>query len=364
MSRTNAQRIAQAFADVCSGKNYQCQLSKEADNLRLDISDFAERTIVKIYNTGTVQIQGRQNLLKTEMERLKAQYEENPQSFLGFEVPEVKACAQRYDIMLPGLRAQIRKSLDSLSGATVDISESPSPTAEYRARITRGELSLTIHQYSNGTLLLQGKTDALFDESCDLIEKACSPSDKEVISRFISSDEKSLEIFAAKYTPRLIELATSEVKCKLGDVYDYLEPHDQKWFVASECLCLTEIPLPEFSPLVMPASKAFEGFAKKLLSGVGLVEVDHFKIRSASFSPLNDKDNPRRKAVCAKEKYAETMLKKISVCLDMSRNFMMHSDESKVTKVNSLEEAREKVDAIFSDTRQIFDYFKDLYPLS
>lgn len=362
-SISNVSNIAKVFTSYCDSKNYQFKQSEESNNLRIDISNLSERTIVKIYfNTGTVQIQGKQNSLKAEIEKLKKDFEANPHSFLGDEITEIKACATRYDIMLSELRTKIKESLNTLE-ATLEIAKSPGPTIEYRAKITRNGSLLTLTQFNNGTLLLQGKTDKVFDDSCDLIEKIANPSDKEVIARFISSDEKNLEVFAAKYTPKLIALAEGNVKKKIGDVYDYLEPYDRKWFVASECLCLTAIPLPEFSPLVMPASKAFEGFAKKLLVGIGLFEADYFKTQNANFSALNDNNNPKRKTICAREKHANTMLKRIGVCLDTYRNFMMHSDESKITKVDSQEEAEEKVNSVFKETKEIFDYFNDLYTL-
>ncbi len=155
--------------------------------------------------------------------------------------------------------------------------------------------------------------------------------------------QENLRIFTAKYTPELINIAEDNVRGKTGDVFNYLKSYDKKWFVASECLCLTKIPLPEFSPLVMPASKAFEGFVKKLLIGIGLFDSGHFKTKQGNFSALSQSDNPKRKAICAKDKHADTMLKKISLCLDMSRNFMMHSDDSKITKVDFQQEAEEKV---------------------
>jgi len=264
---------------------------------------------------------------------------------------------------MPEFRGKIKESLKTLE-ATLEIIDNPSAAIEYRAKITRNNSSLTLTQYVNGTLLLQGKTeDKLLDDNCDLIERIASPSEKDVVARFISSDEKNLQIFAAKYTPELIVLAEGNVKKKIGDVYDYLEPYDRKWFVASECLCLTKIPLPEFSPLVMPASKAFEGFAKKLLVGIGLFEAAYFKTEDANFSALYDKRNPKRKSICDKEKHADTMLEKINVCVKTNRHFMMHSDESKITKVDSPEEAEQKVNTIFKDTKEIFDYFNDLFNL-
>ena len=362
-SISNACKIAEVFTGHCNDKNYQVKQSKESNNLRIDVSNLSERTIVIIYYTGTVLIQGKQNSLKKEIETLKKELEANPQSFIRGEKQEIKkACTTRYDIMLPKLEAKIKESLKELE-ANLEISNNPHSTIKYKAKITRNVFSLTLIQFNNGTLLLQGKTDKLFNDSCDLIERIANPSEKEVIARFISSDEKSLQLFTAKYTPLLLEMAEKKVREKMGEAYNYLEPYDQKWFVASECLCLTKIPLPEFSPLVMPASKAFEGFAKKLLVGIGLFEADHFKRKNANFSALNDENNPKRKTICDKEKYAGTMLKKISLCLDTNRNFMMHSDESNITKVDSQEEAEKKVNSIFENTREIFSYFNGLYSL-
>ncbi len=361
-SNMNAARIAKVFTDFCDSKKYQYKECTEENNLRLDISNLSERTVIKVYNTGTVQIQGKQNSLKVEFEKLKKDFEANPQFFLGGEAVTIKSCSARYDIMLPQLRTKIKESLSTLE-ATVTITEKPGKSIEYRAKISRNEFSLTLTQFDNGTLWLQGKTDKLFDDACDFIEKIASPSEKEVAARFISSDEKNLEAFTARYTPDLIALAEKNVKDKLGDVYNYLEPYDKKWFVASECLCLAKIPLPEFSPLVMPASKAFEGFAKKLLIRIELFEVDYFKSKNSNFAVLNDKKNPKRIAICNKEKHADTFLSKINVCLDMNRNFMMHSDESEITKVDSQGEAEQKVNDIFKDVKEIFDYFNNLYNL-
>ena len=356
---SNASRIAEMFMTYCNNKNYQVKQSEEGNNLRLDISNLKDRTIVKIYHTSTIVIQGSKNALKEELDELKKKFEANPSSFLN-AIPALKVSATRYDIMLTELRTKIKESLTVIEG-TFEMTENPSSIIDYRVKIARNDSSVTLTQFSNGTLLLQGKTDKLFDDSSDLIEKIANPSEREVIARFISCDEKNLEAFAKKYTPELIVMAESNVRDKIGDVYDYLESYDKKWFVASECLCLTKIPLPEFSPLVMPASKAFEGFVKKLLVDIGLFDADYFKTKNAKFSALGDKNNPKRKSICDKEKHVETMLDKIGVCVKTNRHFMMHSDDSKVTKVDSHEEGEGKVNNIFKETKEIFDYFNDIF---
>ncbi len=164
--------------------------------------------------------------------------------------------------------------------------------------------------------------------------------------------------------PELLSLAESNVKAKIGKAFDYLEPYDKKWFVAAGCLSLIGIPLPEYSPVVMPASKAFEGFAKKLLVGIGLYDQSYFKSKTANLrKELMNKDNSNRKAICSKDKHCETFLKKLDVSIDMYRNFMMHSDDSTVTKVESPEEADSKLAEIYKDTKEIFDYFSQYFKL-
>ena len=361
-SHPDIETIIKVFRSYCEEKNYQIQQFEEANNTRLVISNFSERTTVNIYNTGNVVVQGKQSSLIEEIGTLKENFERNPQAYLGDNLRKIRACTTRYDIMLPELRNEIKRSLN-IFGAVLEIIDNPNSNTEYKAKIIRNSSSLTLTQYNNGTLLLQGKTDKIFDEFCDHIEKIANPAEKEVIARFISGDEKSSELFAERYSPKLIETAERNVRERMGGVYEYLEPHDQKWFVASKCLCLTKIPLPEFSPLVMPASKAFEGFAKKLLIGIGLFESDHFQNKKGSFSDLSTATHPKRKDICEKEKYADTMLKKISLCLDTNRNFMMHSDDSQITKVNNQEDAEMKVNIIFADTKEIFEYFDSIFNL-
>jgi hypothetical protein len=42
----------------------------------------------------------------------------------------------------------------------------------------------------------------------------------------------------------------------------------------------------------------------------------------------------------------------------------MHSDDAKITKVETPEEARKKLDSIIGDTKDIFAYFNGVYKLN
>lgn len=360
MSNQNADKITSIIIEYCQQKGYQCKKTTEANNFRLDISNYAERTIVNVYFTNTIVIQGKQNSLHTEMNELK---EKINQGSTPTDIPvpvKKKSCTTKYDILLEDIREEIKRAFFDMN---LELDQNINQNILYRGKINKLGNVITITQFKNGTLLLQGKTDRLFDESCDLIEKIANPAEKEVITRFISNDETVLEQFIAKYTEKLLELAEKNIRAKLGDVFDYLEPHDRKWFIASECLCLSDIPLPEFSPLVMPASKAYEGFVKKILVDIGLFDASHFQSKTATFAGLNDKTNPRRVAICDRGKYCDSVLERLRINLDFYRNFMMHSDSETITKVETKAEAETHVNMICQDTCNAFKYFQPIFGL-
>ena len=150
----NSEQIANVFIEYCRHKNYLVQSEKDAeDDWRLNISNISERTLVIIYHTGSIVVQGRKNEMWMEFEALKKEFMANPQQFVTHEVKEIKSSATRYEIVLPEIRDRIRMGLESLNGA-VEIVQQPNPGTEYRAKMTRNQASLTITQYDNSTLLL------------------------------------------------------------------------------------------------------------------------------------------------------------------------------------------------------------------
>ncbi|CAG0958352.1 MAG: hypothetical protein MPEBLZ_00208 [Candidatus Methanoperedens nitroreducens] len=98
---SNAEKIAKVFSDYCKDKNYHVKKSEDSNDIRLEISNIKERTIVNIYHTSKILIQG---------------------LFIKDESPKIKACSTRYDIMLSELRTEIKQSLNTL-GAALEITD-------------------------------------------------------------------------------------------------------------------------------------------------------------------------------------------------------------------------------------------------
>jgi hypothetical protein len=352
-------QLTEEFIDVhCKDKNYAVQKTPKDQFLRIDVSNLVDSINLTLYPTGSLVVGGKASKLKEEFDGLNQKIKENPEVLGGGDLKAPVACGAKYNVLLNETRLKIKEALGHIDHA-LQLHEKPTPSEEYRAKLTNGGMSAYVTQYTNGTLFLQGKDDTLFALVCDTIEENGTPTEEEIIARFFSSDDESLAKFTAAYTPDLLVHAEKALRERIGDdIFNFLESHDQKWFVASECLRIANIALPEFSPIVMPASKGFEGFIKKLLTAVGFYSPNHFDSKTATFAPINDRTNPTRAAFVAREKYAETHLIKISTSLDTNRNFMMHSDGSKITKLETYDEAVTKLEQIYDDVTEIFDYFK------
>ena len=348
------------FINYCTEHHLEYEQKEERDCIRLDLSSLTEKSIVKLYNTGKILIQGKKNKLNKELEKLKQNIETDHKKYLGINlIPKIPTHV-RYTITTNRLQDSIKNSLSNLEG-TLNIDQNLNDSVIYQASIEREISKIVLTQYTNGTLLIQGKTELLFDEVCDNIEKMANPSETEVIVRYISNNEAALREFSEKDTPLLQENAKNEVNQKLCDAFNYLDGYNKKQFIAAQCLCNYKLDLPEYSALVMPASKGFEGFIKKLLIDIQLVPSNYFNKRGATFTPLTDRNNQKRKNLCKRNKNMDAFLKKINVDLDHFRNFMMHSDPSVLTIINNINDAIIKVDDIFKETKYIFDYFNSLF---
>ncbi|MEW6006490.1 MAG: type II toxin-antitoxin system RnlA family toxin [Stygiobacter sp.] len=352
-----AQIVKEYFLKYCNQKDYQIEQKEEKNGVRITVSNGLEKVPIIIYNTGKFVPEGSPKLkLRKEFDELKVSIEKDPEIILR-EIKQKKSVSAKYVVIGNKKIDEVLESIKSENYLSLKFETSPHNTQLYRVKIESDKCNMVITQFKNGTLLLQGKENNLFDKICTLIEKILLPAEKDVALRFLSNDEKTMEEFISIYTPKILEKAEENIKKILGKAFDFLEEHDKKYLIASECLVLAKLNLPEFSPVVMPAAKAFEGFTKKVGIKIGLFPNDHFKAKGAGLSILSDKTHPNRKAIHSKEKYASSFLDKLSNTLDMARNFMMHSDDSQVTKVNSHDEAIKKQRKICEDMKELFEYF-------
>jgi len=362
MSKNILELIKKIFIDYCNKKGYQCEPEDKADCVRLNVANITEKSYVNLFHTGTIQIQGKTNTLRKELENLKEEINNNPEAYLGNLMDQKSSVNTTYTIISKHFQDSIKNSLDKI-GDSLTMESQPNDYIIYRATIKRENSRAMLTQFANGTLLLQGKMESLFDNICENIERIASPSETEVIKKYISNNEVALRKFSEKDTPLMQENAKNEVRLVLGDVFNYVDDYNKKQYIAAQCLCNYELELPEYSAVVMPASKGFEGFIKSLLVDIHLVALNHFNVIGANFGPLCDRQNQNRINICRIDKNMDTILKDIDVSIKKYRHFIMHSDPSALTIVTTLQEGKDKVTEIYKKTKYFFDYFNPLFNL-
>jgi len=345
-------------------KGYHYSQKEEPHSLRLDVSDLKNKAVIQIYNTGKVVIQGKVSPLKNELEEFKLEFEKNPTAFIGKPITE-RPAVSRYTIVNEELQNRIKEGIKSLTDVTVE-EKIPDHAKHYILSIKRKNCSATVTQFKNGTLLIQGKTNELFESICSIIEEIASPSLNEVVLRFISEDEERLKTISSLLTPELLSTAEKTLKSIIGEgLYEFLNEHDKKYALSTFCLKLLSsnlnIEFPEYTCIVMPLSKAYEGYVKKVLVYLGIVKEEELKRKDWNFGKVWR--NQEYKKFVGSNKYHQSHLEKLENELDFSRHFIMHSDAEKVAHIYSLGEAKEKIDRIAKVMKETFNYFKDHFIL-
>jgi hypothetical protein len=260
-------------------------------------------------------------------------------------------CA-RFQIEDVTLRGTVRSAMLALSA---NVNEGKQELEDYNLIIEKNGNTVRVRQFSTGALLIQGLGTTLFDEVCSTVEKQCSPLVLELATRFVSESEEQIEHVARLLSPALMDYAEAEAKKLLGPAYDFLNEWDQKYVVSSLCLLHSKIVVPEYSCMVMPASKAYEGYLKKLFLELGLVTQTQLCLPSFTFGEIWRKGP--YKQLASRSRAHKAHLEKLENELDFSRHFMMHSDELDEGRVPSTEDAHKNVVKIINIIRDSYNFF-------
>lgn len=339
------QQILQNFINYFTQNNLHYKQDEIPHGIKLDVSDLTNKATVIIYNTGTVSIQGSDSPLKDRLERFKG----------NIRYPAILACTQKYIVLARDLQNAIREELRNIPNIESE-EKKVTPSKVYCLSLKKDLFQATVTQFTNGTILIQGKADDLFNDVCDRIEHIAQPSLQEVATRFISFDEDKVNNFAKACSPELIETARGKAKICLDEqLFDFLDDHDKKYVVAAFCLKLRQIPLPEYSPIVMPLSKAFEGFTKKVLISLNLADKAETKKPDWNFGKVWGSQEYRD--FIRKDVYHKNFLEKLKAEIPFSRHMFMHSDEDPSAQLDTYEKAEQKINEIANIMKETYRYF-------
>jgi ribonuclease HIII len=161
----------------------------------------------------------------------------------------------------------------------VSTREPSGPAESYRVEIRKGGQRLTITQYTSGTLMIQGLSSSLFEEVCEILDEHLAQSFAARAARFIPGETERAAATPYLESPDAENEAARWLFEQIDKkVLDFLYQNDQRTLLAAagvrNAFQKSSQPLPDYSVVVMPFAKPYEGFLIKLAAHLGLTTED------------------------------------------------------------------------------------------
>jgi ribonuclease HIII len=248
------------------------------------VTDGTIRLPINIYTSGRIIVQGKQSGLKTlitEWANLQqAGLSPRPEGIVEYKQNRIA----KY-LVIPENINRIKNDVISKFPAEVAFKETKGAAEFYHVEVHLGDKKVSIIQYKSGTLLVQGLSGGLFDSICDTLDEFLAQSFSDRATRFIPEDPTWDKTASYLENPDAENEAIQWLSEQIADeVIGFLNPNDQQTLTSAagvrNAIIKTKQSLEDFSVVVMPFAKVYEGFSIKLANYLGLVEKDKVARRS------------------------------------------------------------------------------------
>jgi cold shock CspA family protein len=274
------------------------------------------------------------------------------------EVAKVESRASKYVVSLSKLD-RIREWLHEFPMAINWYEGTDDAPYVYRAELHSDDSKVVVTQYRTGTLMVQGRTSTLFDEVCTRFDKKLSQSIPERAASYIPEEVRT-EALKVMSQPETEKEALDWVDNKLGeDIYNFLYEHDRETLLSGTALLQTvekvTLKLPDYSVLVMPFARAYEGFLLKLFCKVGLadeatVEVDGHAIQIGKW--LKEIEE----TIVDKRRHGHVVYD-LDTAWSGCRNLLMHSDPGRDVRMENLDQAKREIGVVVRGMERGYQHF-------
>jgi len=251
------------------------------------ITDGASRCQVNFYSTGSIVVQGKNSTLKDELSEWanlqQSGIKESPRVHSDLQIRNRIA---KYLVVPDNIENVRNNVIPGLPGEVVE--REPSGSAElYRYEVRRDQHRVTITQYQSGTLMIQGLSNPIFDEICEALDVHLKQTFSARAARYIPGDEEERGR-AESYLDRAEsenEAATWLHKRIEPEVIKFCYQNDQYTLYAAagvrNAIESMKLDLQDYSVVVMPFAKAYEGFLIRLSIHLGIADEDIVRTKAS-----------------------------------------------------------------------------------
>lgn len=253
--------------------------------IQLIISNGSETIPVNFYHNGKILVQGKDSISKNQIAQwinlvqARAKRDETveifqPNRFARYFVISEKIQEVKENIL--DFFRQISREKNSLAAAEF-----------FSLELNKDSERVSITQYFSGTLLVQGKSTPLFDDVCDFLDTMLAQPFSDKAQRFLPETE-----FTTK-SKEYLEKPSAENEALvwlqnqgLGKVIEYIPPETRQTLTSASgvrnSILITKSHLEDYSVIVMPFGKAYEGYLIHLAIDLKIVEPEDITVSAES----------------------------------------------------------------------------------
>jgi len=328
---------------------------------QLIVTDSAARCQVNFYSTGKIVVQGKKSNLRDKLsEWANLQQAAIKGTNLGQGRGKARNRIAKYFVPREAVDVIEQEVIPKLPG-TIREKEPSGPADIFRYEVRRDGRRVTITQYQSGTLMVQGSSSTLFDDVCDVLDTRLSQPFSARAARYIPGDDEELSK-AASYLDRAD--AENEALVWLENqpgsgAIDFCFPNDRDTLVAAagvrNTIKNTNLVLPDYSVVVMPFAKSYEGFLIKLAIHLGIADEKAVR-RKATEIEVTKWLNEIEQRIPDRKRYGATILALKSAW--QCRHKAIHSDpEYPFSILQSFGEAEAEISTITRAMRMAHTVF-------
>lgn len=308
------------------------------------ISNGLHTCIVNIFDTGKVTFGGKASELKVQMETWHRSMQAAKQGIAPSTEADALAARSTKYVVAASKFDKIRAVIEVVAPEATWQEAKPENAQVYRGELRSGSDRVVVTQYQTGTLLVQGRATHLFDEVCRMLDANLVATAADRATRYIP-EEQSKAALAEMSRPEAESQAWDWLCEQLGQpILQFMDKHDVDTLVSGAMLLQAarglDLRMPDYSPLVMPFARAYEGFLIKFFIHIGSADAEKVKQDVRSIQVGSWLRSLPKRIVDLRHHHISTDL---LTAWEGTRHLMLHSDPVRQLSIPSLGKADDEI---------------------
>jgi len=246
------------FKQICLGNNIKIELIESKNNGK-EIHYRVSNSLIRIYNTKkglTVDLSvcndgSIRQIISNELEKM-----------VNSNIELVKDKSYTYKNRTTDEIDNVKRNLESCfkrDEYNFNVSSQNSSRELITIIDKKSREKVVVNIFNTGTIMIQGLCYILWQDITKVIEESLyNFSVNETINRILFKEEEKEDVDFKEYEKELALLLREKT-------FNYLEKIDRTYLTSCCYIIKSKIKLPEYSPILMPLFKAFEGYFRKLI---------------------------------------------------------------------------------------------------